>query len=107
MDNDNLTKIISKFKMPSGEYSIIDEKQLGESEDIFIIKHITTGQNFLIARTYFHPGIEQEIKYYQKNELNVIEPIARKPETLDFPEDANHPNLKYLFQDYYSVFKLK
>lgn len=107
MSEAKLDEIISKFEMPSDRYSIINEKQLGESEDVFIVKNTETGQKFLIARTYFHPSIEQEMKFYQDNNLDVVEPVIRKLETLDFPEDANHPNRKYLFQDYYSIFKLK
>lgn len=106
MDKAKMQEIISKFRMPNGEYTIIKHDEFGESEFYWEIEHVKSRKRFLLMNTYWHPGPEEEAKFYRENGYNVKKPILRKFETLEVPEDKDDPRRKYMYYDLYSIFEL-
>lgn len=106
MDKAKMQEIISKFRMPDGEYAIIKHDEFGESEFYWEIEHVKSRKRFLLMNTYWHPGPEEEAKFYHENDYNVKKAILRKFETLEVPEDKDDPRRKYMYYDLYSIFEL-
>ena len=108
MDNKKIMEIVSKFEMPDGDYILVRERdEFGEGECYWVIENISNHSKFLLVCTYWHPGVEQEIEFYQKNGFNIQKPILRKYDTLEVREDKNNPTRRYLFYDLYALFEIR
>ena len=80
--------------------------EFGESGFCWVIEDSDTHLQFLLACTYWRPGIEKEMSFYKANGFNVKKPILKKINTLEVAEDKYNPIRKYLFRDLYAIFRL-
>lgn len=106
MSESRLGEVISKFQMPEGQYSVVEEGSFGESEFFWVIKNQSTNQKYLLMNTYSHHGVESELECYREEGFDNLEAIPRRIETLEVASDAEDEISKYLF-GMYSIFEIK
>ena len=106
MTENELSEIISKYQMPEGRYSLVEEGSFGESEFFWVIKNESTNKKYLLMNTYSHHGVEAEAEYYREEGFDNLEAIPRRIKTLEKASDADDEIFKYLF-GFYSIFEIK
>ena len=106
MSESELNKVISKYQLPEGQYSIEQEGSFGRGEFFWVIKNESTNKKYLLMNTYSHHGVEAEVEYYREEGFENLEAIPRKIETLENASDADDEIFKYLF-GFYSIFEIK
>ncbi len=93
----DIEDILSKFQIPKGNYQIIKEDELDESEFIFIIEEQTSKKQYLLSSTYYHPGIKEESNFYKQHGYEVKNPIQRLTGTLEVATDKDDSFYKFLY----------
>ena len=106
MSESRLSDVISKYQMPEGRYSLVEEGSFGESEFFWVIKNQSTNQKYLLVNTYSHHGVEAELECYREGGFENLEAIPRRIETLEIASDADDEISKYLF-GMFSLFEIK